>query len=61
MKLHDLAMLICRREGKREEVNIAQCKEIVRVLRDYMANKKNKKVSQIVEFLLTPKKPKTTR
>ena len=34
MTNHQLAMEICRREGKKVQVNIAQVKEILRVLCD---------------------------
>lgn len=54
--MHELSLLVAKREGLKKQISIAQIKEVLRILRDIMSNKRNKKVGDIVEFLLTPKK-----
>ncbi len=56
MRFHDLCLLIAKREGKKKSIDICQIREVLSILRNYLGNKRNKRVAEIIELLLTPKK-----
>lgn len=53
MKIHDLSVLLHKRE---KTVSVSDVRKTLAALRGYLSNKRNKKVADVLELLLTSKK-----